>query len=190
MPPSLIAALPFLLFIVLLALLFAAGRLIFRTRMPIQIRPHLSNLFGALTVLFLCGYGTGINMILLLLLAAPVRIQRHFKARGQPLLQRQALRNTAIWLAAFAAITLAHVYYAHQARSRAEHWVVRIDAFQAEHGHYPQPDQIGFPKPNMLLHPIYMLEDDGTPVLFYRSSFVAFETLHYDFETRQWALRY
>ena len=123
-------------------------------------------------------------MILLPWLAWSAWIMATQRAR-----RRVQAAKSLIWVASVALIVGIHAWRAHQTREDAQRVVDAVLAYRAAHGAYPQSTEaIGYTKDqlkSMIGFGGYFVES-GKPFFFYASTYVPFETEHYDFETNTW----
>ncbi len=107
--------------------------------------------------------------------------------------QHALARRAAVWLIAFAVIFATHYVRSQLLRSNAEDMLARIDAYAASHRHCaPGIEDLGISRKEMtsrLGYSLYLCKD-GQQVFFYAASFTIFSTWNYDFQKREWRLRY
>ncbi|MDD3484180.1 hypothetical protein [Azovibrio restrictus] len=108
-------------------------------------------------------------------------------------LQQRKLQVLRVVLWVGTAVLIAGVHYIrlNLDRAAADKIAARIISYSVAHGGYPASlaeaglslDALRSISPKSL----YALDGQGKPILFYESSFIAFDTISYDFETRSWA---
>ena len=106
--------------------------------------------------------------------------------------QRRKLQVLRIVLWVGTAVLIAGIHHIrfNSDRAAADEIAAGIISYSVAHGKYPSSlaeaglsqDALRFISPRSL----YKLDDQGKPILFYESSFMAFDTISYDFETRTW----
>lgn len=97
--------------------------------------------------------------------------------------------KVGIWLLSVGIVIGVHLLVATQTRAKAQKLVDAVMSHSASHGTYPEDLQsIGYTKDevrSMIGMGGYHFEN-GQPFFFYASTYVPFETDHYDFSKHEW----
>ncbi len=97
--------------------------------------------------------------------------------------------KVAIWVSAVFVVIGIHYYLYVSTQASANKVASAIQQYAKEHGSYPPNiDAIGMSKGQLrseLGLSAYILES-GKPTLFYATTYLPFQTEHYDFETNHW----
>lgn len=155
-----------------------------------QIKALRSTFIGAIVVTFLlCQRHVGfmvlfevICVLVFIVISAWVSIRR-------PQQRSIQAAKIGVWLLSVGIVIGAHIILAKKTKIDAQKIVDAVITYQASHGAYPPNiESIGFTKSerkSMIGLGGYFLTD-GQPQFFYASTYVPFETEHFDFSKRIW----
>lgn len=144
-------------------------------------------LLCAMVVLVVMQKHSGFLLILVVLLLAPSFLRSLYDI----FIKRQQVKlkaaQTLIWLMTCLGIAGVH-YHLHQtAREQANQVVGALHSYRYEQGHYPQAlEELRDVSAETSL---YYANEDGQPILFYRATWIVFETYFYDFNKQEWQLQ-
>ena len=145
---------------------------------------YTSLLLATATVFLVAQPGMGFLLVVLLI---PLLIWLSYSAYGMlrwPETRRNRLLRVTIWLVALALMVGIHYWRHTTTRQHADGIVATIQRHAAKQGQYPATlAAAGIPSQGVWLR--YRC-DQGKPSLYYRGTFLPFESYQYDFSVGAW----
>ena len=158
-----------------------------------QIKTLRSTFIAAgVVALFLSQRHIGFMVLFEELILAPWIVFSIWVSIKNPQQRSYQAAKVGIWLLSVGIVIGVHFFVATQTREKAQKLVDAVMSYYASHGTYPVDTQsIGYTKEevrSMIGMGGYYFEH-GQPSFFYASTYVIYETDHYDFSKREWMHR-
>ena len=154
------------------------------------LRPTL--IAASVTTFLLCQRHLGFAVLFEAILLTPWAIASLWVGIRNPQQRSIQAAKVGIWLLSIGIVIGVHYFVATQTRADAQKVVEAVLSYHASHGTYPEDiEAVGYTKGDlrsMIGMGGYFIEE-GRPSFFYASTFVPFETDHYDFSKQMWVHR-
>ena len=147
---------------------------------------------GVVTFL-LCQPHLGFGVMVELLVLVPWTLASIWLMVRQPETRTTQGLKIGVWVLSVAVVAMVHYHLATETRANAQAVVDAVLAYHTVQGAYPaDAEAVGYSQAQLrtlLGMGGYML-NDKQPTFFYASTFMPFETVHFDFEKRVWTQGY
>lgn len=153
-----------------------------------QLRPYIGTAFlCAIVALLAAQVHSGFMLIVVAPFLLIWLLYSIYVVLKHPSRRRVQSIKVALWFIVVGGVLLSHWYYHRAARETANLAVDAILSYRANHGSFPETlDAAGVVSDNWKGWRVFYLLKDGSPSLFYPSTFVVFDTYWYDFERKSW----
>jgi hypothetical protein len=128
---------------------------------------------------FMLGFG--------LLLLAPSLLKSLYFIFIKNQERKQRSIQTFLWAVTFSTVVIHHIYLHKTTQNFAEQVSSAVVTYYLKNGLYPDSTEaLGFDKQAMREHGLYYSYKDKTPFLFYRATWIIYDTYMFNFKNNKW----